>query len=175
MATIGKTRSLLNSIVTYFRPQLTSAGFTKLQYATGDPEDKRVVFQDEYNKLTSAQKRDALRVPCFIINVDNVRDGDSFGIGEDETWVEIPIAIDIYAESPGQKLSIGDYIQEELEDESISWYDYSTTNSPTSSELYGNVDFKNVLARYPTIIGETNKALKNHAHISCIAEVSRAT
>ena len=149
MAEIGKTRSLLNSIVAFFRSSLQTEGFTRVQFLTGDPEDKNIVLPNEYQKLTSAQQRDAVRVPCFIINADTIRDGDDFGIGEAETWVQIPCVIDIYAESEGQKYSLGDYIQETLEDKKIQWYDYSTTPNPSASNLLGTIDFKNISVRCP--------------------------
>lgn len=164
---------MAQSIVAYFRTALYTEGYHEMSFMAGDPEDKIIMSQVDYAKLTAAQKRDTVYTPLFVMDFDSVGDGRDFGIGENETWVHVPGAIDIYAESPGQRMSIGDFIQETLEDTAINWYDYSLTESPGASELQGTIDFENITVRFPKIMGTANKAMKHWAHIGFMAKVSR--
>lgn len=174
MAVTGKVRDLSNSLADYLNGALDTEGFTRVTIVMGDPEDRQIVHADAYRVLSAAEKRDAVSVPCIMIDMDAVQDGDLFGIGELETWVFMTGAIDVYAESMGQKMSIADFIQEELEDKSISWYSYSTTNKPTAANLNGTITFENIRVRYPKVFNQPNKALKHWANISFRAKVSRA-
>lgn len=174
MASTGKTRNLVNSIVKHFQSACLTEGYTRLSFATGDPEDKMMVFPKEYNKLNTAERRDAIRVPCFVINVVSMRDGRDFGIGEAETWVEIPCAVDLYMETDGSAHSLADFIVEELEDNVITWYDYSGGPNVSASDELGTIDFENIMARFPKVLNNPNKAMKHWANITFLAKVSRA-